>query len=106
MGWPLRIATVRGPSMVPALRDGQRVLVWLARPRRTPAVGRVVLVELPGGPLAIKRLAAIGADGRVEVSGDNPYGSTDSRQLGPLPAAAIRGVVLCRLPTGAGSQLR
>ena len=97
MGWPLRIARVRGPSMVPTLRDGERVLVWLAAPRRTPRVGQVVLVDLPDRPLSIKRVAAVDADGRIDVSGDNAYGSTDSRELGALPRRAIRGIGLLRV---------
>jgi signal peptidase I len=84
--------------MVPSLRDGDRVVVWLRRrPRRTPKVGRVVVVDLPERPLSIKRLAEVYADGRVGVAGDNPYGSTDSREIGSLPARSVRGVALARL---------
>ena len=97
MGWPLRLVVVRGPSMVPALRDGDRLLVWLRPPRRTPSVGRVVLIELPGRPLSVKRLASVERDGRITVEGDNEFGSTDSRALGSLPATAVRGVVLGRI---------
>ena len=93
---PLRAALVRGPSMVPTLRDGDRVLVRTGEGRRTP-VGRVVLVELPERPLSVKRLVAIEADGTVRVEGDNEFASTDSRVLGALPAAAVRGTVLARL---------
>ncbi|HVY08800.1 MAG TPA: S24/S26 family peptidase [Mycobacteriales bacterium] len=91
----LRIATVRGPSMVPALRDGDRVLVRLGA--GTPRVGRVVLVELPDRPLSVKRLVAIEPDGSLRVEGDNPFGSTDSRQLGAIPRGALGGTVLARL---------
>jgi hypothetical protein len=56
-----------------------------------------VLVQLPDRPLSVKRLVGIEPDGRIRVEGDNPLGSTDSRQLGPLPATALRGVVLRRL---------
>jgi nickel-type superoxide dismutase maturation protease len=98
MGWPLRVAQVRGPSMVPALRDGDRVLVWLRAPRRTPQVGRIVVIELPDRPLSIKRIASVNSDGSIEITGDNPYGSTDSRELGAVAASSIRGVVLFRLP--------
>jgi phage repressor protein C with HTH and peptisase S24 domain len=91
----LRVALVRGPSMVPTLKDGDRVLVRMG-PGRTP-VGRVVLVELPDRPLSVKRLTAVEPDGSVRVEGDNEFGSTDSRTLGPQPAAAVRGVVLARL---------
>jgi signal peptidase I len=97
MDWPLRLVVVRGPSMVPALRDGDRLLVWLRVPRGTPPLGRIVIVELPERPLSVKRLVGIDPDGRIQVEGDNEFGSTDSRTLGSLPAGSIRGVVLVRL---------
>ncbi len=90
----LRLAVVRGPSMVPTLRDGDRILVRLGV---RGAVGSVVVVALPDRPLSVKRLRAVEADGTVRVEGDNPYGSTDSRSLGALPAGALAGVVLARL---------
>jgi hypothetical protein len=88
--------------MVPALRDGDRLLVWLRAPRGTPPIGRIVLVSLPDRPLSVKRLVAVEPDGRIRVEGDNEFASTDSRSLGPLPADALRGVVLLRLWPGAG----
>jgi nickel-type superoxide dismutase maturation protease len=97
VGRPLRLVVVRGPSMAPAVRDGDRLVVWLGRVRHTPSIGRVVLVELPDRPLSVKRLTAVEADGRVSVEGDNPFASTDSRSLGALPATALRGVVLMRV---------
>jgi signal peptidase I len=97
VSWPLRLVTVHGPSMVPTFRHGDRLLVWLRTPRRTPRVGAVVLVELPERPLAVKRLVAVEPDGSIRVEGDNPHGSTDSRQLGALPASAVRGRVLRRI---------
>jgi nickel-type superoxide dismutase maturation protease len=92
---PLRVALVRGPSMVPTLRDGDRVLVRV--PARRTAVGRVVLVELPDRPLSVKRLVAVEPGGLVRVEGDNEFGSTDSRTLGPLSRDAVKGLVLVRL---------
>ncbi len=83
---------VRGPSMSPALRDGDVVLVTFgARPR----TGDVVLVRWPARPgqLSIKR-ADRPAGAGWHVTGDNPYGSTDSAQLGP---AEVLGVVRVRL---------
>jgi nickel-type superoxide dismutase maturation protease len=92
----LRRALVTGPSMVPLLRHGDHVLVWLRPPRRL-AAGSVVVVELPDATMAVKRLTRIEPDGAVWVLGDNAAGSTDSRQLGALPAERVRGVVIARL---------
>jgi nickel-type superoxide dismutase maturation protease len=95
--WPLRRALVTGPSMAPALRHGDQVLVLLggAAPKTRP--GRIVVVRLPDGTLSVKRLTRVQDDGRVWIEGDNPFGSTDSRILGPLPHDAVRGRVLLRL---------
>jgi nickel-type superoxide dismutase maturation protease len=94
---PLRVATVHGASMVPALRHGDRVLVWLRPPRRPPSLGSIVVVELPDRPLSIKRLVGVEPDGRVRIEGDNEVASTDSRALGALPTTAVRGVAMLRL---------
>jgi nickel-type superoxide dismutase maturation protease len=97
MAWPMRIAVVEGPSMVPALRHGDRLLVRMRSSRRTPAIGTVVVIELPERPLSVKRLVAIETDGRVRVEGDNEFGSTDSRDFGALPVDAIQGIAWIRL---------
>ncbi|HVS67522.1 MAG TPA: S24/S26 family peptidase [Mycobacteriales bacterium] len=90
----MRVALVRGPSMVPTLRDGDRVVVRLGG---APRAGQVVLVELPGRPLSVKRLVELRSDGTARVEGDNPFASTDSRVLGALPAEVIKGTVVARL---------
>ena len=95
-GWPLRRALVTGPSMAPALRHGDQVLVVLGRPGLAKP-GAVLVVQLPDGTLSVKRLTEIQDDGRVWVEGDNPFGSTDSRSVGPLSADAVRGRVVLRL---------
>jgi nickel-type superoxide dismutase maturation protease len=95
--WPLYRALVTGPSMTPALHHGDVVLVRRSRPGRVPPLGSVVVVALPGRPLAVKRLSRVDPDGRVWVEGDNPFGSTDSRQLGTLPADAVHGRVVGRV---------
>jgi nickel-type superoxide dismutase maturation protease len=97
MRWPLRLVLVQGPSMAPALRHGDRLVVWLRPPRRTPSVGRIVVVSLPDRPLSVKRLTAVEGESRIWVEGDNEFASTDSRQLGWLPATFLDGVVLARL---------
>jgi nickel-type superoxide dismutase maturation protease len=96
VGWPLRLVVVQGPSMVPTLRHGDRLVVWLRAARRTPPIGRLVLVNLPDRPLAVKRLTAVSDDGQIRVEGDNEFASTDSRQLGWLPATFLDGIVLAR----------
>jgi SOS-response transcriptional repressor LexA len=92
--WPLRRVLVEGPSMVPTLRHGDQLLVWYDAP---VAPGDVVMIELPGRPLAVKRLIRRDGAGGVWIEGDNPFGSTDSRELGTLPAASVRGRVVARI---------
>jgi nickel-type superoxide dismutase maturation protease len=95
---PVRFAfgrlLVHGPSMAPTLRHGDQLLV-----RRTQAAapGTIVVVALPDGVLAVKRLVRRDESGSVWVEGDNPFGSTDSRTLGALPSGAVSAVVVARL---------
>jgi signal peptidase I len=117
------LITVDGPSMLPNLRPGDRLLI-----RRVPAgrvsVGDVVLAErppgdswlntdAPAGRWVLKRVAALpgdpvppgslsvpaSADGRVPpgqfiLLGDNYADSVDSRLLGPCPGRRILGVTV------------
>jgi phage repressor protein C with HTH and peptisase S24 domain len=80
--------------MAPLLRHGDQLLV-----RRTTSArpGQVVVVTLPDGTLAVKRLARVEPDGRLWVLGDNPVGSTDSRAFGWLDPASVTAVALARL---------
>ncbi len=97
-GRRLGVAVVSGPSMVPHLRHGDRVLVrYGARVRP----GDVVLVWLPeevgqpAGRLSVKRaLRRQGAGWWVE--GDNPFASRDSRSLGPIDDRDVVARVLLR----------
>lgn len=79
--------------MEPTLVEGQTVLV---DPGRSPQVGEVVVVHLPDGTRAIKRVASL--DRGLDVRGDNPARSTDSRQLGVLDRSSLVGVVVCTFP--------
>ncbi len=90
MRW--RRVAVRGPSMSPTLADGDVVLVRFGA---EPIPGAVVLVRWAARPaqLSVKRVERRD-DGGWGVLGDNPPGSTDSRQLGP---AEVLAVVRCRL---------
>lgn len=87
------LAVVRGRSMEPTLLDGDRLLV---RHGAVPAAGRLAVVVLPGGVLAVKRLAHRQATGWW-VERDNPVAGVDSWTVGPVPATDVRAVVLCRI---------
>jgi phage repressor protein C with HTH and peptisase S24 domain len=78
--------------MSPTLHDGDVVLVRFGAP---PRAGDVVLVGWAArqGQLSVKR-AVRPVDGFWWVLGDNPFGSTDSRTLGP---AQVQAVVRARL---------
>lgn len=118
LGRVLISVTVRGTSMAPAYRDGDRVLVRRDRP---PVTGQVVVVAdlPPAGPQMapawlIKRVAAVPGDpvprdlapvlahvpedlvppGKLVLLGDNQNVSRDSRHMGYFPADAVLGAVL------------
>ena len=85
MRW--RRVAVRGPSMSSALHDGDVVLVRFGAPVR---VGDAVLVRWASRPeqLSVKRAVRRAGEGWW-VLGDNPFGSTDSRTLGPAETVAV-----------------
>ena len=80
--------------MLPTLQSGDRLLVLRDGRAR---VGDVVALPDPRAPsrTLVKRVAARGAGG-ITVLGDNPAASTDSRVLGPLAPATIRGRAVYR----------
>lgn len=80
--------------MGPTLRPGDWLLVDpLAYRGGPPAVGDIVVAADPrdAARLLIKRVRGISADGRLDLRGDAPDASTDSRTFGPLAASAVRG---------------
>jgi nickel-type superoxide dismutase maturation protease len=99
---------VAGDSMLPTLRPGDSLLVC-RRPRRV-SVGDLVTLEDPRQPAdpeaLIKRVAGVSADG-LELLGDNPLQSTDSRVFGPVAPRLLTGKVLYRYapPTRRGRVL-
>ncbi|MEV4291397.1 S26 family signal peptidase [Nonomuraea bangladeshensis] len=124
------VVQVTGPSMEPAYRSGDRVLVRRVAGSKLGR-GQVVVFEAAAGgrwrtgPLPapkdakwlIKRVAALPGDpvppavnapegalvpaGRLVVIGDGPL-SADSRHWGYLPADRVLGVVVRRLSPAPG----
>nr|WP_281284265.1 S24/S26 family peptidase [Nocardioides litoris] len=96
---PLGVAIVRGRSMLPSLRDGDRLLVrYAARPR----VGDIVVARFPDGTVAVKRAAEprrtrTGAPAWWLLSDNAVEGLADSRARGPVAQDQVLGVVLLRL---------
>jgi nickel-type superoxide dismutase maturation protease len=80
MRLPWFTALVKGPSMVPALRHGDRILV---RRTRVARPGDVVVGSFRARPglLVVKRVARAEPDGWW-LTGDNPFGSDDSEAYG------------------------
>jgi len=87
------LAVVRGRSMEPTLYDGDRLLVDYRRPVR---VGRMVVVRLPDGVVAVKR-ATRREPGGWWVERDNPREGVDSWNVGAIPEPDVLSVVLLRL---------
>ncbi|WP_240617320.1 S24/S26 family peptidase [Nocardioides speluncae] len=95
---PLGMAVVRGRSMEPALRAGDRLLVrYGARVRP----GAVVLARFADGTLAVKRAAERRTDRAGEPAwwllSDNADDGVDSRHRGPVSDRDVLAVVQLRL---------
>lgn len=94
---PLGLAVVRGRSMEPTLREGDRLLV---RYGALPRAGQLAVVVLPdpAGPVtAVKRLETRAEDGWW-FTRDNPREGVDSWTLGrPSGTSDVLAVVLARL---------
>ena len=96
-GWPLARYRVDGPSMEPAYREGDRLLVnRLAYVLSAPRPGDAIVLRDPEHPerLLLKRVASVPPGDCADcvfVVGDNPPASRDSRQFGPIPRASVIG---------------
>jgi signal peptidase I len=89
----LGLAVVRGISMLPTLREGDRLLVLHGAP---PRVGGLVVVRLPDGVVAVKRAVCRERAGWW-VERDNPRAGVDSWQVGAVPEGDVVARVLLRL---------
>jgi hypothetical protein len=86
------LAVVRGRSMLPTLCEGDRLLVVYGG---TPAAGRIAVVRLPDGVVAVKRLDLLADDGWW-VSRDNPRQGVDSWSAGRA-VDEVMGIAVLRL---------
>ena len=89
----LGMAVVHGRSMLPALREGDRLLVLHGG---RPPPGRAGEIRLPGGVVAVKRGVRRGPDGWW-VEADNRAEGVDSRQVGQIGDDDVVAVVLLRI---------
>ena len=87
------MAVVRGRSMQPTMREGDRLLV---RYDAVPASGALVVVRLPDGTVAVKRALRREPEGWW-VERDNPAQGVDSWAVGAIPDQDVKAVVLTRL---------
>jgi nickel-type superoxide dismutase maturation protease len=86
---------VAGDSMRPTLAPGDR-LVIVRGLRVRP--GSLVAVHDPrpgADQVMVKRVASVGPSG-LDVRGDDPDRSTDSRTFGPVPPHLVTGTVIWR----------
>lgn len=88
------LGVVRGRSMEPTLRDGDRIVLLYDAPARP---GGMAVVRLPDGVVAVKRTARRDPEGWW-VERDNPAEGVDSWAVGAVPDADVLARVLCRLP--------
>ena len=90
---------VRDESMRPTLRPGDRL--WVDRRAyryRVPRPGDLVVLRDPADSARwlVKRVAAVGPDGRLTVASDDPSVGRDSRAFGPIAPDAVVGRVYRR----------
>jgi signal peptidase I len=91
---PIARYIVDGPSMEPAYRPGDRLLVnRLAYLRHPPRAGDAVVFRDPDDSrrLLLKRVAYAADDRRFVVLGDNAAESRDSRHFGAIKRSLIVG---------------
>lgn len=96
----LDVVEVQGGSMAPSLLPGEWLVIESRTyARRAPRVGEIVLAADPrdGTRELIKRVAAVDTvAGTLELRGDAPEASTDSRVFGVVPIATVRWRAIAR----------
>lgn len=91
---PVFRVVVEGPSMLPELAPGDRLIAL-----RTPVLERGDLVAVRDPEererILVKRVRRLHAT-TVEVAGDNAAASRDSRQFGPVARSDVLGRIVYR----------
>lgn len=102
----IRHVVVAGPSMLPTLAPGDRLL--LVRAPGPARVGQLATTHDPRAPsrVLLKRIHAVDHDG-VQLRGDNSAASTDSRAFGMVRRGSVRRWVAWRYaPAGRVGRIR
>jgi nickel-type superoxide dismutase maturation protease len=89
------INRVTGDSMSPVLMPNSYVLLHSYFNKNQLKKGRIVKVDHPVYGQIIKRIAYQDKNGLYWLSGDGPN-SVSTCEMGPVSAAQIKGVMLCR----------
>ena len=91
-----RAFLVEGNSMLPALKDGDAVLI---NANAKVAAGDIILANhlYKESVKILKRVKEFNEKGDLYLVGDNPKESTDSRTFGAVPLKYVIGKVTCRL---------
>ena len=94
---PFGIHIVKGHSMQPHIKEGERVVVYnWAYAFTQPKVGDVVVFSSSAKKKYVKRITAAETKNEFVVAGDNKSDSMDSRKLGPVQRKAIIGKVVMK----------
>ena len=91
--FPFTVHIVRGHSMHPSIKEGDRVVVYnWAYAFSQPKVGDVIVFSGSDKKKYVKRIIAVAADKKsFVVEGDN---KSDSKKLPPITREAIIGKVV------------
>ncbi|MGW2210351.1 nickel-type superoxide dismutase maturation protease [Streptomyces sp. NPDC001781] len=99
---PFGLAEVTGPSMVPTLHHGDRLLLRYGAPVRP---GGIVVLRHPfQQDLLVVKRAVERREGGWWVLGDNPYAGGDSTDYGVVPDELILGRAWLRYRPPAGRR--
>jgi len=87
------IARIQGRSMYPTLQSGDLV-VWIRIALHWLKPGQIVVARWPHSKALIAKRVAQCSASTVELVGDNPPESTDSRHFGAISRGTLAGVVV------------